>query len=758
MAAIDTYEGGQTIDQYKVIRLIASTQNSQVYLVSSPGLHKQLVLKLFVGELDAPALKQFVDQANLLLEFAQHPHIINVMQLGFIDQQPFMLMPYYPQTLNELLALHSQKISFLTSLGFIKQLLLALQPLHSLNVVHLDIKPQNIYLDESNNLALADFDNASVINDSPLFKRFHGNVDQAQEHQLKRARLTPEYASPEQGVYASKPRLISEASDIYSVGALWFRMLVGKTPYEIQSNSNNIDINKRFLYKHLQEIAPAWAIEIMSDLLASDIQARPSCNSCVDHIQQCLKTPHDNQTIHAEAIETFPKLSQLQQEINTILLSEGWVSSDEQARLMASYQLKSANANQNINKDLLKEQQFGLQQVISQCERELTEQHNLSAWFGWINYIQILLKKSQGNISLTKYQQMLQVGRASRPDSPVIAKTLLDKHFQVSKGANYLRGRFLLPILAIALVLLYWTQIAQNDKADSEVSSKPSVFGHSSSKVVVDDKEFVQNKSGLGLEDPKSASPVKENEVSSNTDGTDNIPDFFDKQTSELTGTYHFVVESKREKHSVYVDWLVVKQLPNVRVMSTEVTNALYDLCIKDGACGQTKQFSTTPSYSLNDIGEFPKVNLSWYEITQQFIPWINRQTDSSFSLPSYSQWQTFSQSANAFNGNKALAHCKDCSHPLVRQYANGTMPVKALNADESGLFHVYGNAQEWLSSCWQQQSLDAHTIDRCDQAIVAGGSWLSKQSDLKNQPITQLLKTAKTPTTGFRLVELLNE
>lgn len=754
MVKIDVVEAGQTIDQYKVVRLIANTQNSHLYLVEASGLHKHLVLKLFAAEPSPFAIKKFVDQANLLLEFTQHPHIVNVMHLGTINKRPFMVMPYYPQTLNDLLAVHYQKLSFLTSLGLIKQVLLAIQSLHHLGIVHLDIKPQNIYLDEANNAGLADFDNALVLNSSPFYARFKNTVSTVKNESDMGLRFTPNYASPEQINDPNHVNKLDQSSDVYSIGAVWFRILVGDTLSSIALKEGHKDISDAFIQAQLINIAPDWACQLISDLLNTSALNRPSCDSCIKQIEQHVQTPSTNHTIQADAIQISPTLSKMQQDIKQILLTQGWVSSKEKTRLLATYRMLDAKTKVSGNDAAEKQLQESLQQVIDECEKQLIQDKQLSAWFGWVNYIQIVLGKSGATISSDQYLQMLQIGKAARPDKPEIADALLKTHFQINKlSPNWIK-RYLLPSVIILVVLFYW---AQKDEDNMKSSTQKIEFVTQPRQNSNIDK-LAENEAELGNKNPQARpSEVSTKQVLPRLKVNKNI-NYVDVSSLALAGTYQIVVKSGNSVSTTKVAWVKVNNLPKVRIMATEVTNALYSICVEEGACKQTRQFSTALKTNVPDNAQHPKINISWYEISEQFIPWLNRRTNKIFSLPSFQQWQVFSHSAAFGIKTKALAHCNDCVHPLARQYMGGTMPVQAISADVSGMYHVFGNAQEWLSDCWQQQSLDGQQLNRCDQAMVAGGSWLNKKSDWSTPYVTQLLKSAKTPTTGFRLVELLNE
>jgi serine/threonine protein kinase len=749
MANIDVIEAGQTIDQYKIVRLIANTQKSHCYLVEAPGLHKHLVLKLFAARTTPLASRKFVDQANLLLEFSQNSHIVNVMHLGTFGERPYMVMPYYPQTLNDLLALHYQKLSFLTSLGIIKQVLWALQSLHRLEIIHLDIKPQNLYLDEANNAELADFDNALVLETSPLYGRFNSSIDGSFDAENDLLGYTIAYASPEQVTRTTQATVLEKSSDLYSLGALWFRMLVGDTLYNI-GKQQSVDTSKTFIETQLHNLAPKWGIELITNLLNVDAVKRPSTDDCLAQIMQHSQTPHINQTICIEAIPESLNLTDIQKDIKEILLNEGWVSQASQTRLLATY--KQLNATSTLKNTSESEKQLyeSMQLVIADCEKQLITEKNLSAWFGWINYIQVLLEKSGAHIRSDQYLQMLQVGKASRPDNPAIAEFVLKKHFHTDKLSSAWAKRYLLPFIVILLVIFYWAKLGQENTIISKQNEETSSFIDKT--VSRDEISKVMAAENILASDAVSKDEQQSGEFSSNT--LDNADD----SAFSSAGIYTFTIREGYAQASVTANWVKIKALPGVKIMATEVSNSLYQMCIEEGACRKTKQFSTAAKSNLEGTAELPKTGLSWYEITEQFIPWLNRKTNRTFTLPNLTQWQIYSRSAIFDIKTKAVAHCNGCRSPLARQFNGGIMPVDIIEPDSNGLYHVLGNAQEWLSSCWQQQSKDGVVAQRCDQAIVAGGSWLNNKSDWQGSYIAQLLKTAKTPTTGFRLVEILND
>ncbi|MFT6268375.1 MAG: serine/threonine protein kinase [Alphaproteobacteria bacterium] len=765
MAAIELYKVGQNIDQYVVLKTLNATQNSHLYIVQGKNVHKRQVLKLHAGSLSDKSCSIFTHQANLLLEFSSQPNIVDVLHVGTIvesaslvkpsienastsdkvtqaNERPFMVMPFYPQTLNDLLAVHHQKLSFVTSLHIINQVIDGLHAIHHLGIAHLDIKPQNIFLDEHNNALLADFDSAVVLNSSPLAARFPiNNYDSS----IVR-RSTPDYASPEQTLAIDADdnhyiniNNISTASDVYSLGVLWFRMLTGALLQK--------PVLEGTLHTQLENIAPAWAIELIKDLLNNNKEQRPSASLCKSRILAQMQAPEVNQTVQADVLEIPQEIAAIQQEIKRILLQQGWLNEQDKERLLLSFrsglQTKSNVANYESN---LSNQKDSLQQIIDACQAQLIADKNLLSWFGWINYVKALLAKSGKRLTISQYQQVLQVGRAARPDDPNAAEWLLKQHFQLPSLSFQKVKRYALPVFVILLVFIYWGHDSQTKKqfsVDTPFKSEPQgIASDVSADILSKTVLSVPNDIALFAHEPM-----------------EKVYDLEPLGKSfAAAGAYILFTEQENSTNKIIVEWVRIDSLPEIRIMATEVTNQLYALCAQEGACRQVKQFSSASKAATMDLPGHPKVNIDWYEITQQFIPWLNQKTQKRFSLPSSEQWRLMRASKQRINNNKIAIHCKNCNHSLARQYAGVTMPVKAINPDENLMYHVLGNVQEWLNDCWQQRSADNTFVERCDQAMVMGGSWISKKSGINEQPLSQLLKSARTPTTGFRLVEWINE
>jgi serine/threonine protein kinase len=731
MASIDVYKVGQTIDQYKVVAVMHTTPSSHLYKVHCKSVHKQQILKLQAINASSDAMHRFHDQANLLLEFSSHASIVDVLHVGGIEERPFMVMPYYPQTLSDLLAVHQQKLSFVTSLHIINQVLDALNTIHQLHIVHCDIKPQNIFLDEKNNALLADFDSALVLNQSPLAGRFTQHSQFCPQNNT----LTPGYASPEQYQLqlssGEGEAIIDTKSDMYSLGMLWYRMLTGTV-------SKEGDI----VNDALNDVAPAWAITLIEALLSKDSRKRPSANQCKTSILAQVTSPEINHTIRSDALEISPKIELVCQEINEILLHKGWLEKSDIDTLLLHFRDKSIQLDRVGDKN--SKDQEALKRLVDECQQGLIDEKGMSAWFAWTKHLQALLANSTRRLSSKQYQQLLHIGNSARPNEPHAAKRLLVHHFILPMFSARTMKRYVLPLLVIVSVFVYWlfaSQVKQQFAQHNQVKGKALQSSTAVNSELAKTQNNPLSKDYSDLQSKNEPAPILQAQTSQKAFETD-------------------IIRSQSTNQLVYINWVALDSLPNIKIMSTEVTNDLFDMCAQEGACKKRQRFTTANrnTHSTQSNDNHPKVNVDWYEVTQQFIPWLNRKTQRRFALPTYKQWQAMYLSTLATTATPVGIHCKNCKHTLATQYFNGTMPVTAINPSRNGMYHLLGNVQEWLDDCWQQTSADNTLIQRCDQAMVAGGSWLSKHSDIIDQPVSQLLKSAVSPTTGFRLVEVVNE
>jgi len=196
------------IGKYKILKKLGSGGFGTIYLSEDTYLKTLRALKIphRIGTETEKLLQESVLQSKLL----DHPHIVKLLTVDIIDGNIIMVMEYIKGTDIETLIDEEEKLSVKTSLHYFKQILSALEFAHKHKVIHRDIRPSNILIDEKNNIKITDFGTSTLLN----------------EKQYATTRIgSPPYMAPEQ--FEGKAVF---PSDIYSAGCLFYEMVTGFPP------------------------------------------------------------------------------------------------------------------------------------------------------------------------------------------------------------------------------------------------------------------------------------------------------------------------------------------------------------------------------------------------------------------------------------------------------------------------------------------------------------------------------------------------
>ncbi|MBS1197593.1 MAG: serine/threonine protein kinase [Proteobacteria bacterium] len=158
-------------------------------------------------------MKCFFEEGRALAKLS-HPNVIRVLNFFRSNDTVYMVMEYeHGRTLQEFIVKHKGHISERFIRGVFTRLLNGLREVHSCKLLHLDLKPSNIYLRTDNTPVLIDFGAArqTLMNEQPILKPMY----------------TPGFASPE---HYGPRRDLGPWSDIYSVGATMYACLAGSAP------------------------------------------------------------------------------------------------------------------------------------------------------------------------------------------------------------------------------------------------------------------------------------------------------------------------------------------------------------------------------------------------------------------------------------------------------------------------------------------------------------------------------------------------
>src|SRR5688572_19700433 len=232
--------GDARIRGFRYVSQLAESPVSSVYLAESERNGSKVALKvLHQPPDDASGVRNF---DRFLREYQiaaaiEHPHVARVHDFGVADDHAFIAMEYFP--LGDLRGRIKQGLPPVRALTYLRQMAEALKVLHDAGVLHRDLKPGNVMLRDENSLALIDYGlskhvelDGTLTNSGEIFG-------------------TPYYMSPEQG----HGRDTDARSDIYSIGIIFYELLMRRKPYVAGTPM-------QVIYKHAHSPLPELKAEL----------------------------------------------------------------------------------------------------------------------------------------------------------------------------------------------------------------------------------------------------------------------------------------------------------------------------------------------------------------------------------------------------------------------------------------------------------------------------------------------------------------
>jgi eukaryotic-like serine/threonine-protein kinase len=214
MPAVD--RGVSLPSRYRLVGHIANGGMASVWGAEDELLHRLVAVKVLSEAYAAEpsAVGRFGREARAGARVGDHPNIVTVFDVGAHGGRPFMVMEHLAGgTLADRLR-SREPVPTASALAWLREAASALDHAHARDVVHRDVKPANLLLDEHGRLAVGDFGIATVATETPL--TLTGQV-----------LGTAAYISPEQAL----GRPATAASDRYALAVVAYELLTGRRPF-----------------------------------------------------------------------------------------------------------------------------------------------------------------------------------------------------------------------------------------------------------------------------------------------------------------------------------------------------------------------------------------------------------------------------------------------------------------------------------------------------------------------------------------------
>lgn len=236
---------------------------STVYRAFDTVLERTVAIKSMLRTVatDSDSLERFRREARAVAQL-NHPHIVQVIDVGEDRRAPFIVFEYVAGETLKARIRRLGRLPVTEAIAYAIEIARALQAAHEKGIVHRDVKPQNVLIDEEGRAKVTDFGIARTLEEDGL------TAD-------GRVLGTTDYVSPEQAL----GKRVGPQSDLYSLGIVLYEMLIGDVPFK---GENQVAVAMRHVREELPDVQllrPGISValaQLLDRLTAKEPAQRPA--------------------------------------------------------------------------------------------------------------------------------------------------------------------------------------------------------------------------------------------------------------------------------------------------------------------------------------------------------------------------------------------------------------------------------------------------------------------------------------------------
>jgi serine/threonine-protein kinase len=324
-------------DRYEIVGKVGAGGMSDVYKAKDHILGRFVAIKVLKQEFseDRSFVTKFRTEAQSAAGL-EHPNIVNIYDVGSEDGLHYIVMEYVEGITLKTYIEKKGQLTFKESVSIAIQVSRGIEAAHNKNIIHRDIKPQNIIISTEGKVKVTDFGIAKAASANTISSDVMGSVH---------------YASPEQ----ARNGFVDNRSDIYSLGIVMYEMVTGRVPFDG-------DTTVAVAIQHLQEemtspktYAPNLPVSLEKIILKC-AQKNPdrryqTIAELLGDLRKCLISPDEDFVVIAPAVDSGKTKVISEEEVQQIKSSAAPVRQKEPEKVIPKEPAPTVQAYDGDNEE-----------------------------------------------------------------------------------------------------------------------------------------------------------------------------------------------------------------------------------------------------------------------------------------------------------------------------------------------------------------------------------------------------------------------